>query len=300
MFVIQYVVTSGQAARSGIFDRKFSFEVPKDYFFDEGVIMVKYYGQGKNFNRVQAARQAAKMRNSRRAQDAAFRSQGARASRQGQNKAFAQIRNQSQYGTSPATLNPLFNVEGATQNTELISASVVTGAGKKLRMVQELDINALFEANNTEENSNPVVKSFIMDFVCTDDAPFIVYPFLATLEAGQSVPSTDEVSSDITAIVNTALTGHEHSIVTLGELVAQRDETVDQTGDWNVKGRINLTNAMNQYFGHCARAEFRGETAKELMFGWIVRTAIPEASVSILGWKRYSITQKKRSSDFKF
>jgi hypothetical protein len=123
---------------------------------------------------------------------------------------------------------------------------------------------------------------------------------LATLEAGEAVPSTDEVSSDITVIVDSALGGHVHSIAILGELIAQRDETVDQTGDWNVKGRLNLTQQMNQYFSHCGRAEFRGETPKELMFGWIVRTAIPEASVSILGWKRYSITQMKRTSDFKF
>jgi hypothetical protein len=236
----------------------------------------------------------------RAAQNAAFANQRARASRQAQNQAWASVIAQTQKGSPPNVLNPLFNIEGAEQRTELIAATVTTAAGKQLRVVQELDVNALFESFNTEENSNPHVRDFTMDFVCTDDAPFIVYPFLATLEAGQSVPSTDNTNSSILEALEAALTGHEHSTTVLGELVAQRNEMVDSEGDWNVKGRINLTKAFQKYFAHCARAEFRGETAKELMFGWIVRTAVPENSVSILGWKRYSITQIKRGSDFKF
>jgi hypothetical protein len=248
--------------------------------------------------RQQAASQRAKY--SRAMQAAAFSAQRAKGSRQAQNDAFATVINQTQRGTSPNVLNPLLNVEGAIQQTELIATNVTTAAGKSIRVVQELDVNAFFETYNTEENSNPFVKDFTMDFVCTDDAPFIVYPFLATLEAGQSIPATDEVTPNVVAAIDAALSGHEHSTTILAELVAQRNETVDQSFDWNVRGRINLTKAFRKYFGHCARAEFRGETPKELMFGWIVRMAVPESTISILGWKRYSITQIKRGSDFKF
>jgi hypothetical protein len=223
------------------------------------------------------------------AHDAAFR-----------RKSVAKVRNPSQYGTPAGVLNPLFNIEGALTQSELIATTITTVAGNPVRMVQELDINAFFETYNTEENSNPKLEFFEMDFVATDDAPFILYPILATLEAGQSIPATNAATFDPKDIIESGLAGHEHSVVILAELVAQRNETVDSVLDWAAKGKINLTKAIRQYFGHCSRAEFRGETAKELMFGWICRQAVPESAMSILGWKRYSISQIKRTSDFKF
>jgi rubrerythrin len=198
------------------------------------------------------------------------------------------------FGTRGAMVNPLQNIEGSAIYLDYIDESFTIAADKKLRTQGMLEFKTWFDLFNTQENAEPALKTFITQLVVRSEDPFILVPFMCTLETAGVITSSNEASSDYMAAIEAAIAGTEGSYEVLGEIIAKiNPNKYSNAYSYTANVDLNLTSRVQRYFSHCSKKEFDGESPKAYYFGLAVRGE-PETVVNVDGWNRIVCSQKKR------
>jgi hypothetical protein len=171
---------------------------------------------------------------------------------------------------------------------------MTTAAGNQLRIVNQLPMKTWFDIFNTQEDAVPDVKEMNIVWDFHSDYPFIIIPFVTTVETAGSIASTDVADSNYLVGIQTAIAGTEGSFEVLGEIHSHLNPDYGANGyQYTALVQLDLTQKVRKYFDHCSRKEFEGEDPKSFFFGLVYR-AQENKTVTLNGWNKFVVGQRRR------
>jgi hypothetical protein len=187
---------------------------------------------------------------------------------------------------------------GAPGGLESIDAnqfSITIQAGNYIRVSHVNSLYSLWSTLNTENDQEPHVDMYKINWDLYSSSQFVLYPFLLLTENGDSITTTDVSDGNIFAAINNAAGASDHAMVPLGSIVSRPDYRSASTHYYQAKWESDLTGILQDYFKHCNRKEIQEENPLYLHIGVAVRAA-PGAVVNFGGWRRYVAHQNSRAA----
>jgi hypothetical protein len=175
------------------------------------------------------------------------------------------IQNTKKAANAAALIRNYSKLDGASC-TIWDAVTITPGAGENVGVDTAYSISTkLLTLDATEDNNNLVVDKATLWIECqSTDTLFTAFPFLVTMENGESISQTSGTDSDPESAIDTAITGQ--FVVQLGDPVFARIVLANDTYYYTAHTNLDVTQHVRKYMQHVAKArlEERNPLALEL------------------------------------